>query len=46
MSHQLGGIEPKDKHLVISFCIGEGGAIPQLNLRSLQDHSENFLFKD
>ena len=39
-------ILPQAQDLVISFCLGEGGTLPQFHLRALHFRNENFLLND
>ena len=43
---QLGGLGPKFRYLVISFCHGEGENLSQFHLRALKARSVFFLLKD
>ena len=43
---ELGGLGPKSQDLVIYFCLGEGGTLPQFHLRYIQTRSEIFLLND
>ena len=45
-SIQIGGLGPKDQYLLVSFCLGIGGNLPQLHLRDLQARGEIFLLND
>ena len=46
MSPQYGGLGTKDQYILISFCFGEGGTIPQFYLRVLQARSGFVLLND
>ena len=45
INSQQGGLGPKVQDLVISFCLGKGKNLPQLNLRALHIRGETFLFQ-
>ena len=45
MSPQLGGLVPKAQDVVIYFCLGEGGNLPQFHLKTLQERSEKLYLK-
>ena len=43
MSPQLGRLGPKSHEILVSFCLGEGETLPQLQLRDLHIRSKFFL---
>ena len=45
MSPKIVWLVPKSQDLVIYFCLGEWGTLPQLQIRALQAKSEIFDWK-